>query len=401
MVDLEFISKLSIETDSKILLVVMDGLGSIPNSSTDKTELETAKRTNLDNLVKKSICGLSDPVSPGITPGSGPGHLGILGYNPVKYVIGRGVLGAVGIGFDVTENDVAARANFCTVDENEIVTDRRAGRISTEVCTSLCNKLDGMKIDDVEVFVKPEKEHRAAVIFRGTNLGGSLTDSDPQKVGLKPKLVENIDESSKKSATIINKFIKRAKDVLKDSHPANMVLLRGFAKYPNLPSMRDVYKLKPLAIATYPMYKGLAKLAGMDVANTGDTLEGEINAIKTNFENYNFFFFHFKKTDSTGEDGNFEKKVEAIEEFDSALNSILKFNFDVIVITADHSTPSALKSHSWHPNPILLYSKYCITDEVTEFTERECAKGGLGRINALDIMPLTLAHALKLNKYGA
>lgn len=401
MVELEFISKLSIETDSKILIIVLDGLGSIPNPTNSKTELEFAKKPNLDNLAKKSICGLSDPVAPGITPGSGPGHLAIFGYNPIKYSIGRGILGAVGIGFDVTARDVAARANFCTIDGNGNIIDRRAGRISTEVCSSLCKRLDGMKIKDVEVFVKPEKEHRAVCLFRGDELGGSLTDSDPQKVGVSPKVVEALDEESKKTALIVNEFLKITKDKLKDLKPANMLLLRGFSKYPHIPSMRDICKLKPLAIASYPMYKGLAKLVGMDVAETGDTLDGQIQALKTNYEKYNFFYFHFKKTDSAGEDGDFEKKVAAIEGFDSVLGDILNLNFDVVVITSDHSTPSLLKSHSWHPCPVLLCSKYCIPDEVEKFTERECIKGGLGRINSLDIMPLALAHALKLNKYGA
>ncbi|MFH0947925.1 MAG: 2,3-bisphosphoglycerate-independent phosphoglycerate mutase [Elusimicrobiota bacterium] len=407
MIEQEFLKKLTTKTDSKIVLIVMDGLGGCQNES-GKTELEVANHPNMDALAKKSICGLSDPISAGITPGSGPAHLSLFGYDPLKHEIGRGLLDTLGIDFEFTSDDLAARGNFCTVNDNGTITDRRAGRISTEKNVELCKKLDGMEIDGVKIFAKPVKEHRFSVIFRGENLSDKLLDSDPQKEGLKPLEVISqsgtqgmTEKSAENSAKIVNKFIEKVEQILKNEHPANMILLRGFSKMVNLPKFQDVYKLNPACIAIYPMYRGLARLCGMEILNVGDTIESEFHTLKENFSKHNFFYFHIKQTDSSGEDGDFQRKVKVIEQVDKLLPLLTNLEPDVIIITGDHSTPAVHAGHSWHPVPILVYSKKCRFDKVERFTETDCILGGLGRINARDVMPLSLSNAGKLLKYGA
>ncbi len=401
MANLELIKTIARASPTKIVLVVLDGLGGLPNPETGKTELETASTPNLDQLATKGICGLIDLVSPGITPGSGPGHLALFGYDPVTFAIGRGALEAVGIDFDLEPGDVAARGNFCTIDEASLVTDRRAGRISTEKCTELCRLLDGLVIERVKLFVRPVREHRFVVVFRGDNIFPDVSDSDPQQIGVAPKIVTALKPQADRIASIANQFITRAKVILADHYPANMVLLRGFSQRPQLPTMGEVYKLKPAVIASYPMYRGLAKLVGMEALETGTSIEDELTTLKRNYANYDFFFLHIKATDSAGEDGNFNGKVAVIEQVDSALTHLLSIAPDVIVVTGDHSTPALLKGHSWHPVPIILYSKWCRLDRVSEFSESACVLGGLGRFPATQVMPLAMANALKLTKFGA
>jgi len=400
MVEQEFVKKLATKTDSKIVLIVMDGLGGCQNE-TGKTELESASHPNMDALAKKSICGLSDPVSAGITPGSGPAHLSLFGYDPLKCEIGRGLLDTLGIDFEFTPDDLAARGNYCTVDDNGFITDRRAGRISTEKNVELCKKLDGMEIDGVKIFAMPVREHRFSVIFRGKNLSDKLLDSDPQQKGLKPLDVVATEKSAASSAKIVNKFIEEVEEILKNEKPANMVLLRGFSKMVNLPKFQDVYKLNPVCIAIYPMYKGLARLCGMDVIKGCETIESEFETLVKNFNMYDFFYFHIKQTDSSGEDGDFQRKVKVIEQVDRSIPLLTNLEPDVIIITGDHSTPAVHSGHSWHPVPVLIYSKKCRLDKVERFSEIDCIAGGLGRINARDVMPLALSNAGKLLKYGA
>ncbi len=399
--DLKLIKEIAISSATKIVLVVIDGLGGLPNLKTGKTELETANTLNLDRLAAKGICGLIDPVSPGITPGSAPGHLALFGYNPVSYNIGRGVLEAIGIGYDLQPGDVAARGNFCTVDEAGLITDRRAGRISTEKCTELCQLLDGRVIDGVEAFVCPVREHRFIVVFRGEGTAPDISDSDPQQTGVAPKLIAALNLDASKMANIANQFIAQAKRILAENYPANMVLLRGFSRQPNFPTMNEIYKLKPAVIASYPMYRGLAKLVGMEVLEAGTSIEDEFAILKQNYTNYDFFFLHIKETDSAGEDGDFDRKVKAIEQADRAVSKLISIEPDVVVVTGDHSTPALLKEHSWHPVPALLYSKWCRPDRVGEFSESACVSGGLGRFSATQIMSLAMANALKLKKFGA
>jgi len=401
MINLELIKSISNPSPSKIVLVVIDGLGGLPNPETGKTELETANTPNLNRLVAKGICGLIDPVSPGITPGSAPGHLALFGYDPVTFSIGRGVLEAIGIGFDLQSGDVAARGNFCTVDETGLIIDRRAGRISTEKCTELCQLLDGQVIDEAKIFVCPVREHRFVVVFRGEGLASDVGDSDPQQIGVAPKPITALSPEAGRLASVAHQFVAQAKTTLVEHYPTNMVILRGFSKLPHLPTMGEIYKLKPAAIASYPMYRGLAKLVGMEVLETGITIEDEFATLKQNYANYTFFFLHIKGADAAGEDGDFDRKVRIIEEVDNALSQLISMEPDVIVVTGDHSTPALLKGHSWHPVPILLYSKWCRPDRVSEFSESACIFGGLGRFPATQIMPLAMANALKLNKFGA
>jgi len=401
MIGLKQIGEIARSTPSKIVLLVMDGLGGLPHPETGQTELESAKTPNLDRLAREGICGMIDPVSPGITPGSAPGHLALFGYDPLKFTVGRGVLEALGIDFDLEPGDVAARGNFCTMDANGIITDRRAGRIPTERCTQLCQLLDRVSINGVAVFVSPVKEHRFVVVFRGPGLSSELGDSDPQREGLPPKPVSPLSTEAAKAAGIANEFIAKAKATLADSYPANMVLLRGFAHYPDFPKMSEVFRLKPAAIAAYPMYRGLARVVGMELLPTGTAIEDEFSALVQHYHSYDFFFVHVKQADTAGEDGDFERKVRIIEEVDSALPKLIDLDPDVTIVTADHSTPAVLKGHSWHPVPFLLNSKWCRRDAVEEFSERACVSGALGRFPATEVMPLALAHALKLTKFGA
>ncbi len=401
MNNLDLIKGLSRTSPEKIILLVIDGLSGLPDPGTGRTELETARIPNLDALAALGICGLADPIAPGITPGSGPGHLALFGYDPVECNIGRGVLEAIGIDIELGPGDVAARGNFCTIDKKGIITDRRAGRISTGQCSELCKLLDGMSIDGVDIKLYPVREHRFVVILRGDKLGSELSDSDPSRTGVAPLEVKAEKTAARKTADIVNRFIARAGEILSDRYPANMIVLRGFSKRPRLTVMQEIYKLNPLAIAVYPMYRGLARLVGMTVAETMTTLDDEFKTLKENYTKYDFFFVHIKWTDTAGEDGDFPRKVEALEEIDAALPDLTALGPDVLVITGDHSTPAVLSGHSWHPVPVLLCSKYCRTDSVKEFSEKAFINGGLGRISSTQIMPLAMANALKLNKFGA
>jgi 2,3-bisphosphoglycerate-independent phosphoglycerate mutase len=391
---------ISTKTASKIILLVLDGLGGLPFQG--KTELEAAHTPNLDRLAAKSVCGLTDPIFMGITPGSGPAHLSLFGYDPLKYLLGRGILEALGSGVEVAKNDLVARGNFATLRDNLIV-DRRAGRIPTSENEKLCQRLNSSlkSTGNIEITVFPGKEHRFVAKFSGTGLSDALSDADPQKEN-KPRIpAQPLCKEASKTARVVNDFIDEVIDLLKDSPKANAILLRGFSKYPSIPSMGELYKLKPAAIATYPMYKGLAKLAGMEILSTGQNLPDLFGALEKNYKDYDYFYIHVKKTDSAGEDGNFEAKKEAIEESDTYIPRLLALKPEVLVVTSDHSTPSLLKSHSWHPNPFLLFSKASLVDKVSRFTEKECSEGYLGRFRAIYAMPLMLAHAGKLKKFGA
>ncbi|HID62597.1 MAG TPA: 2,3-bisphosphoglycerate-independent phosphoglycerate mutase [Anaerolineae bacterium] len=401
MVDFELVRELRIAGGSKIVMLVIDGLGGLPVEPGGPTELEAARTPNLDCLATESLCGLSVPIGPGITPGSGPAHLALFGYDPFKYEIGRGVLEALGIGFDLHDEDVAARGNFCTVDEKGLITDRRAGRIPTEKNIELCKLLRGIKLPGVEVFVETVKEYRFILVLRGEGLEGGLTETDPQQLGVPPLTVGALVPEAKRTARLFNQWIAQARKILADQHPANMVILRGPAKNPSLPSMEEVYGLRAAAIASYPMYRGVAKLVGMDVLDTEEALEEEIETLRTHFADYDFFFVHIKKTDSAGEDGDFERKVSIIEHVDELVPAILDLKPEVLIVTGDHSTPALLKSHSWHPVPTLLHSRYCRADQTDEFSERGCSRGALGRFPAVDLMPIAMANALRLTKYGA
>jgi 2,3-bisphosphoglycerate-independent phosphoglycerate mutase len=398
--------QLFVKNDSKIVMYVADGLGGLPQKPGGHTELETANTPNLDKLAREGVLGLSIPVAPGIAPGSGPGHLGLFGYDPVKYLIGRGALEATGIGFKLEPGDVAIRANFCTIDANGLITDRRAGRIASEESAPLAIKLRQVKIPNVEVFVEPVKEHRFVIVLRGTGphagkLGDHVHDTDPQATGVEPLDPVAHDRESEATAEIAKEFVVQAKKLLAGEKKANCLTLRGFASKPNLPTYEEVYGLRAAAIAVYPMYKGLAQLVGMDIVGHAKTLEEQMQVLADNWSKYDFFFIHFKYTDSTGEDGNFDAKVKRTEEYDAAVPQIMKLKPDVLIATGDHSTPSMLKSHSWHPVPTLLWANNCRTDASQCFGESECLKGGLGQFEARHLMTLALANAGRLGKFGA
>lgn len=400
--DLDFIKTLVKSSDSKIVYLVIDGLGGLPAEHSPKTELETAKTPFLDKLAAEGICGLHQPIAAGITPGSGPSHLALFGYDPIRYQIGRGVLSALGVDFDLQPQNVAARGNFCTVDEQGLVTDRRAGRISTEKNQQLCEKLRQIKVPGVEVFVQTVKEHRFLLVLRAEGLSGQLHDTDPQQTGQKPLKPASSSPQARKTVEAVTHFIQKAKTVLSDEHPANMVLLRGFAQLPDWPTFEDVFGLKAAAIAGYPMYKGLARLLGMRILQTEPDMESELKVLKDHWSEFDFFYVHFKPTDSAGEDGDFARKVNMLEEVDAVIPKLRELGPDVIVVTGDHSTPAVMKFHSWHPVPVLLWSKYCRPDAVTKFGERPCISGGLGpNIPAVEMMPLVMANAGRLEKFGA
>ena len=401
MIGLEQMKKLSHTSPSKIVLLIIDGVGGLPHPKTGKTELESAKKPNLDQIAKESVCGLTNPISPGITPGSAPGHLAIFGYDPMKHNIGRGIIEALGIDLELKPRDVAARGNFCTINSRGIITDRRAGRISTEKNAELCQLLNKIAIDGAEILVTPVKEHRFVLILRGEGLSWELTDSDPQQVGLTPKKIEALLPQAQRTAEIANEFVSQARTCLKNESLANMVLMRGFSQRPDIPSMPEIYKLKPAAIAIYPMYRGLARLVGMQILPAGGSMTDQLESLHHHYKGYDFFFIHFKATDSRGEDGDFEAKVHAIEEVDDALPNLLKQNPDVLIVTGDHSTPASFGMHSWHSVPFMLRSRWCRPDNVSEFSEQACLAGGMGRFPAVDIMPLAMANALKLDKFGA
>jgi 2,3-bisphosphoglycerate-independent phosphoglycerate mutase len=401
---MDLLESLAIKSEKKILLVVLDGLGGLPRNG--KTELESASIPHLNKLAGGAGLGLLTPVDIGITPGSGPAHFALFGYDPLKYDVGRGVLEALGIGLHPAPSDLCARANFATLAPDGALRDRRAGRIPTELCAELCGQLQAAipTIEDTRVIVRPGIGHRFVVVFQGPGLVGGLTDSDPQQDGAKPLAVASPNPDAAMSIRVANRFIELAAAVLKDQDRANFVLLRGLAQPPSIPSMRDRFKLTPACVAAYPMYRGLAKLVGMDVLETGSTWESEVSTLREHWGgSHDFFFIHFKETDKAGEDGDFEAKWELIEQFDEEiLPQLQMLKPDVLCITGDHSTPAVKGAHSWHEVPMLLASQYVRpADNVEEFGERSCVSGTFGRLNSVKLMNLLLAHSLKLKKFGA
>lgn len=400
--DHDLIKNLAQPQETKIILLVMDGLGGLPREKGGPTELEAANTPNLDRLAAEGICGLCVPVRSGVTPGSGPGHLSLFGYDPTECVVGRGVLSALGIGFDLRPGDVAARGNFCTLDEDGLVTDRRAHRISGSESAPLVEKLDEIEIPGVELFVRLVKDYRLLLVLRGEGLSGAIDDTDPQETGVPPKEPQALALEAEETAELVAQFLAAARDVLADHHPANGILMRGFSTRPDWPSMQDLFGLDAAAIASYPMYRGVSRLVGMDVLGDPHDLDEELDLLEEHWDAYDFFFVHVKPIDAAGEDGDFQRKVHAIEDADARIPRIMELNPDVLVVTGDHSTPSVLRAHSWHPVPALVWSKWCRPDGVTLFGERPCMLGGLGpRLPATELMPIALANALRLEKFGA
>ncbi len=398
---LDLLRELSVPASTKILLLVIDGLGGLPNAS-GRSELEQANIQNLDRLAKDSLCGLTMPVGYGVTPGSGPGHLALFGFDPEVYTVGRGVLEALGIDFDLRSTDVAARGNFCTVDLEGRITDRRAGRVATDRSAPLCEKLSRIKLPGVEVFVEPVRDHRFLLVLRGEGLSDRVTETDPQREGQTPLPVRALAPEAEATAKLLNQWVAEAEKMLHDCEPANMLTLRGIAKHPPMPSIVETCNFRAAAIAAYPMYRGLAKLVGMDVLKTGATFADEVATLKAHWDEYDFFFIHFKRADAAGEDGDFQAKVAALEEVDTYIDALHALQADVFMVAGDHSTPAIAAGHSWHPVPFLFHAKeYGQADETEGFNEKDCAHGILGTFPAKEVLSLAMAHAGRLTKFGA
>lgn len=395
--------ELLLTNDKKVIFLILDGVGDIPNPQfSHRTPLEAAKKPNIDALAaERGILGRIVPVDIGITPGSGPGHLSLFGYDPLEYEIGRGVLEVLGLNMDLQDGDLAARANFCTIQEG-IVVDRRAGRIPTEETVRICEKISSAlpEIDGVKILIKPGKSHRFALIFRGKNLSDRITDADPHKDHLPVMYSQPKDTDAQFSSQLVNTFMEKTIELLKDEKVANGILMRGFSTKPIIPPFSVTYGMKALAIATYPMYRGIAKVLGMDVKDEPRDYQEMLKTLAENYDSYHFFFLHIKETDLAGEDGNFAQKVTAVENVDPIIPSILRLDPQVFVVTGDHSTPCSMKGHSWHPVPLLLVTKTGETDGAA-FHERNCITGSIGTIYSKQLMPLVLAHCLRLDKYGA
>ncbi len=401
--DAQGMEKLVIAGNTKIVFLIMDGLGGLPMEGKPGTELETAKTPNLDALAKGGICGLLDPIAPGITPGSGPAHFALFGYDPVANNVGRGLLSAAGLEFPMTERDLCMRVNFATLDSSGRISDRRAGRIDTETSERLCRKLtQGVHpAPGTELFFATEKEHRALIVLRGDNLSENIAETDPQKTGLPPLAPKALVPEASGTEALLTDLVAQVKAVLADEPKANMILLRGYSRYHHFKSLAERFGLHPLAIASYPMYRGIARLLGMTIAPLTATPEEEISVLEQSWADYDFFFVHIKPTDSRGEDGKFDEKVKVIEAVDSLLPRITALQPDVLVVTGDHSTPAALAGHSWHPVPVLLAAGTCRPDRVERFGEGDCLAGGLGRMPMASLMSVVLAHAGRLTKFGA
>jgi len=400
MIDLEQLHDCYVSTSSKIVLLVVDGLGGLAHPDTGKSELETANTPNLDAMAQQSACGLTTPVIPGVAPGSGPGHLALFGYNPLKYIIGRGALEALGIEVELKPGDVAARGNFCTIDDGGNLVDRRAGRIPTELSSPLCERLDQIELDGVQCDVFPVQDYRFVLRLRGEGLSELITETDPQITGVPDLAVRPIQPTAEKTAGLVNQFVAKARQLLSEEERGNMVLLRGWAQLPSLPPMGDVYRLNPAGIAAYPMYRGLATVASMKIIPTGHSFADEVETLHQNYASHDFFFIHYKPADAAGEDGDFDAKVKTLEELDPFIPQIQALNPDVFMVAGDHATPAIMAAHSWHPVPFMLNSRLTKGEGIPGFNERDCAHGSLGRIPATNIMLLALSHSGKLNKFG-
>jgi 2,3-bisphosphoglycerate-independent phosphoglycerate mutase len=403
MSSLDLLSQLQRPSTEKIILLVLDGLGGLPMKAGGSTELEAAATPNLDRLAAEGTTGQTIPISYGVTPGSGPAHLALFGYDPLKFDVGRGVLEATGVGMQIVKGDVAARGNFCTLDGDGLITDRRAGRIPTEAALPIVDRLRTIEIPGFEIEIQHVREYRFALVARGSDLEPNIADTDPQQVGLAPLEVIPEEAQSRLSAELFNQWIEASNTLLASETEANGLTLRGFSTNPELPQFGSIYGLNAACIAVYPMYKGAANLVGMEILDfEGERPEDEFSALSARWDDFDFAFIHIKATDSRGEDGDFEGKASVIEEVDRQLGQLMDLNPAVLAVTGDHSTPARMRSHSWHPVPLLLWAPETVRpDESQVFGERACARGGLGTIPAKSLMALLLGHAGRLHKFGA
>ena len=400
MIDFPDLADIVDSTPSKIVMLVVDGLGGAPHPDTGKSELETAHIPNLNRLAKESAGGRTVPVLPGIAPGSGPGHLALFGYDPLKYFIGRGVLEALGIDVPLKKGEIAARGNFASIGKDGLLTDRRAGRIPSNEARPLAEMLNTIKVAGVDLEVRHVEGYRFVLVLRGQGLSDKLTETDPQRTGAPPLPVNALAPEAKKTADAVNQFVAQAREVLSTQKRANMVLLRGFSEIPSFPNFGKAYKLNPAAIAAYPMYRGIAQVVGMEVIPGCHNFQEEVETLHQRWKEHDFFYIHYKYADAAGEDGNFAAKVKTLEELDAFIPRILELNPDVLVVAGDHATPSIMAAHGWQPVPVLVRSKLTKGEGTAAFNERACAAGSLGTFEAKHLMLLALAHAGKLIKYG-
>jgi 2,3-bisphosphoglycerate-independent phosphoglycerate mutase len=402
--DLDLIRRLSIPAETKVVLCVLDGLGGLPGPR-GRTALEAADCLYLDRLAEEGMLGQTLPVGHGITPGSGPGHLGLFGYDPLAFEVGRGVLEATGIDFPLGAGDLAARGNLCTTDAEGNITDRRASRVATEITAEIAEQLSGIELPGFEVLVRAVREHRFVLVLRPREgsepLSEALSETDPQQEGVPALPAEALAPEAAPAADLVNRFVAEARARIGDREQANQVLLRGWSRLPSLPQLPELWKLRAAAIATYPMYRGLARLVGMDIVDGGDSLATQLAAVHERWDDYDFFFVHYKPTDAAGEDGDFARKQRAVADFDDCVPELLALEPNVVVVTGDHSTPATMAAHSWHPVPALIWGDHVRPDDSHRFGERACARGGLGTILAKELLPIAFAHASRLTKYGA
>ena len=400
MIDSAELRDCYLNTPSKIVLLVVDGLGGLAHPDTGLSELETARLPHLDAMAQESACGLTTPVLPGVAPGSGPGHLALFGYDPLRHIIGRGALEALGIDVELRPGDVAARGNFCTVDAQGRLTDRRAGRIPTELSAPICARIDRIELEGVQVDVFPVQDYRFVLRLRGAGLSAAVAETDPQQTGVPALPARALNADAEHTANLVNQFVRQAGQLMAEEDRANMLLLRGFAQMPSLPPMGEVYRMNPAAIAAYPMYRGLATVAGMQVIPTGRHFADEVDTLRRNFADHDFFFIHYKPADAAGEDGDFDAKVRCLEELDPLIPAIRELAPDVFMVAGDHSTPAVTAGHSWHPVPFMLNSRLTRGEGVPAFDERNCRQGPIGSIPATNVMLMGMSHAGKMAKYG-
>jgi 2,3-bisphosphoglycerate-independent phosphoglycerate mutase len=386
--------------DTTILVVLMDGLGGYPDGDRG-TELEDARTPNLDALAAEGVTGRCEIVGPGITPGSGPGHLALFGYDPLEFELGRGALSAAGLDVALRAGDVAARGNLCTLDGDGNIADRRAGRIPSDEAAALVARLqEQVSLEGVEVVFAHEREHRLLVMLRGPGLDPRLADTDPQRTGVPPNAPEALVPEAARAAELFAALSAQVREILAGER-ANGVLLRGFDTHEDLPSMSERYGVRGAGVAVYPMYRGISRLLGMDVPPKPADLAAEVAQVGEVWDDHDYVFMHVKATDAAGEDGDREAKIAAVETVDAVMPDLLALGPDVVMVTGDHATPPQVGGHAWHPVPVVMRGRHLGTDDVTRFGERPCTQGMLGLRPMSHMMPIMLASAGRLAKYGA
>lgn len=409
------------EGGHKVVLLILDGVGDVITRDQPRTPLDRAVTPNLDALAARSALGRIVPVAQGVTPGSGPGHLALFGYDPAapETDIGRGVLEALGVGMDVGRGDVLARGNFATADAAGELTDRRAGRPSNDENRRLVAKmqesldgegLGGEEQEGVEARLHAGEGHRFVLRLRGDGLSAELRDTDPQATGVPPKPPaadgDSPSREARRTVGLVQRVVAAMERALADEEKANRALLRGFSSLPHLAPMNELYRLRCGAFAGYPLYRGVASVCGMDVVECGKGMGEVVDAVARHWEDFDYFFLHLKKPDMAGEDGDADAKARAIEAADAEIPRLMGLGSGghgpaALAITGDHSTPAPMAAHSWHPVPLLLHSRNCFVDEARRFTELEAIRGHVGTIPSMHLMGLLLANAGRLAKYGA